>query len=311
MRRFSVIVPAYQVDNYIDGCMQSIIEQDFDDFEIVAIDDASTDATGEILDRYASNDSRLWPIHLDKNEGLGVARNRGIAKATGTYLVFVDGDDWLLPGALSAIDDSLNSYSDPDVLIYSFTAVRPCGIHNTSRPTGQRAPGGVFNLRTRPSAMDLSVAAWDKAYRREFLNAWELRFPPGYYENIPWACYTLFAAEGIATLPMSCIAYRRCRTGSILRTKGRGHFDIFDQYDRMFAFMDANPRLQFPDWRAKFVRRMVPFLQIIGSGDRFPAEMNAEFRAASQAFFQKCVPDNYVGPSPKWQSNYTSAALLV
>lgn len=100
MAGISVIVPSYNVEQYIERCLNSILEQDFDDFEIIIVDDGSTDKTGEIADNYAKKFRKVRVIHK-KNEGLGFARNTGIEKASKDYIIFIDSDDYIEKNMLS------------------------------------------------------------------------------------------------------------------------------------------------------------------------------------------------------------------
>ena len=88
----SVIIPVYNVEEYLDQCIQSVIDQPYNDFECILIDDGSTDRSGEICDRWAKIDNRIKVIH-QKNQGVSVARNKGIEIANGEYIYFIDGDD--------------------------------------------------------------------------------------------------------------------------------------------------------------------------------------------------------------------------
>ena len=94
MVKLSIIVPVYNVEKYIDRCVESILNQEEKDFELILIDDGSTDTSGLLCDKYAEIDNRVKVIHK-KNEGVSVARNIGIELASGTHLGFVDSDDWI------------------------------------------------------------------------------------------------------------------------------------------------------------------------------------------------------------------------
>ncbi|MCH5296582.1 MAG: glycosyltransferase [Ruminococcus sp.] len=96
MPELSIIVPVYKVEKYLPKCIDSILAQTFTDFELILIDDGSPDRCGEICDEYASKDSRIKVIH-QKNQGVSAARNVGLDIAKGTYLGFVDPDDWIEP----------------------------------------------------------------------------------------------------------------------------------------------------------------------------------------------------------------------
>lgn len=90
----SIIVPVYNVESYIQQCMDSILKQTYPNIEVICVDDGSTDASGEIIDRYAKADARILTIHVP-NSGVASARNTALSYATGKYVTFVDGDDWI------------------------------------------------------------------------------------------------------------------------------------------------------------------------------------------------------------------------
>ena len=109
----SVIVPVYKAEKYLDKCVQSIVNQTYKNLEIILVDDGSPDNCPAVCDEYASKDSRVRVVHK-KNAGPSAARNTGLDAATGGYIWFVDGDDYLLPGALqTAAQSTANS---PDIV---------------------------------------------------------------------------------------------------------------------------------------------------------------------------------------------------
>lgn len=93
-QKISVIVPVYNVEKYLSRCIDSIISQTFSDFELILVDDGSTDSSGKICDEYGKKDGRVKVIHK-KNGGQSSARNAGIENSTGEYISFVDSDDWI------------------------------------------------------------------------------------------------------------------------------------------------------------------------------------------------------------------------
>ena len=94
MERISVIVPIYKVEAYLDKCVQSIVDQTYTNLEIILVDDGSPDRCGQMCDAWAAKDSRIRVVHKE-NGGLSDARNAGLEIATGTYIAFVDSDDWV------------------------------------------------------------------------------------------------------------------------------------------------------------------------------------------------------------------------
>ena len=94
MNRISIIIPAYNVEKYLRNCMDSVINQSYPEIEAIVVDDGSTDKTGLIADEYAKNDKRVKVVHKN-NEGPSSARNIGMMRASGEYVMFLDSDDWI------------------------------------------------------------------------------------------------------------------------------------------------------------------------------------------------------------------------
>lgn len=299
MPRLTLIVPAYNVQGYIGECLDSVLQQDFTDFEIIGVDDCSPDGSGEILDTYAERDARIRVLHLTENMGLGRARNAGIDEATGDYLLFLDSDDTLAPGSLAAIAARLDATDDPDVLVYDYTRTYWDGrlLRNKRAELLDESGPAVFSLTDRPQLLDLLQIVWNKAYRRDFVTRHGFRFPPGYYEDAPWTYSSLISAERIAVLDRSCVLYRQRREGgNILRTVSRKHFDVFDQYDRVFAYLDGRPDLDF--WRPAIFGKMVDhFLTVLEKPGRLPQNARAEFFHRAAKDYRSRLPEVFERPA--------------
>ncbi|MET9322950.1 bifunctional glycosyltransferase family 2 protein/CDP-glycerol:glycerophosphate glycerophosphotransferase [Streptomyces sp. NPDC003038] len=288
MPRFSVIVPAYKVQAYLQESLDSVLTQSYPDLELIAVDDASPDACGSIIDEYAARDPRVTAVHLAHHLGLGPARNAGLARATGDYLVFLDGDDTLAPGALQAITDRLKATGSPDVLVYDYARTFWTGelVRNRlSHRLSEEGPAS-FRLTDRPALLGMLTVVWNKAYRREYVEREGLTFPPGFYEDTPWTYPALLAAESVAVLDRVCVHYRQRRTGSILTTSSRRHLDILDQYDRVFGYLAGRPELE--RWRPTVHRRMAgQFCALYADPRRLPRSSRAEFFRRASALLRR------------------------
>ncbi len=115
--RLSIIIPVYNAEEYLSGCLESILDQGFSSFEVILVDDGSNDSSPLICDRYSATDSRFRTIHK-KNGGVSSARNAGINLAKGEYLMFIDADDILLPDALERMMEGVVS---EDIIIGGYT----------------------------------------------------------------------------------------------------------------------------------------------------------------------------------------------
>ncbi|GAA2874314.1 bifunctional glycosyltransferase/CDP-glycerol:glycerophosphate glycerophosphotransferase [Streptomyces mexicanus] len=298
MPRLSLVVPVYKVQGYLAECLDSVLGQDFTDFEVIAVDDRSPDASGAILDEYAERDPRVHVIHLTENVGLGRARNAGMEKAQGDYLLFLDSDDTLADGALRAITERLEATGDPDILVYDYARaywdgrVRPNQRADLLKQQGPE----TFALADRPQLLDLLQIVWNKAYRRDFVTRHGFTFPPGYYEDAPWTFCSMISAERMAVLDRVCVMYRQRREGgNILKTVSRKHFDVFDQYGRVFEFLDARPELA--RWRGPLFRKMVDhYLTVLERPDRLPHDARAEFFHRASADYRARLPKGFQRP---------------
>ncbi|WP_406372308.1 CDP-glycerol glycerophosphotransferase family protein [Streptomyces sp. NBC_00647] len=288
MPRFSIIVPVFKVQGFLRECLDSVLEQSYTDVEVIAVDDCSPDGCGAILDGYAARDPRVRVLHLPENVGLGRARNAGMPLATGDYLFFLDSDDTLTPGALRAVADRLDETADPDVLVFDYARTYWWGgtRRNVLARVLTEAGADTFSAADHPEILDLLMVVWNKVYRRAFVEREGFAFPPGYYEDTPWTFPVMLSAERIATLDRICLAYRQRRQGNILSTTSRKHFDIHDQYERVFAFVDSRPELS--GWRPYLHHKMGEHcLDILSKKDRLPEEDKAEFFRLTAALFRK------------------------
>ncbi|MFJ2832214.1 CDP-glycerol glycerophosphotransferase family protein [Streptomyces sp. NPDC087263] len=288
MPRFSVIVPAYKVQAYVSQCLESVLGQSHPDLELIAVDDCSPDACGALIDEFAARDARVRPVHLPENVGRGRARNAGLKHARGDYLIFLDGDDTLTPDALRTIADRLKETSEPDVLVYDFARTDWSGETVRSQLAQQLTEEGPapFRLDDRPGLLSALPVAWNKAYRREFVERTGLTFPPGHCTDTPWTYPVLMSAKTITTLDRVCVHHRRRRRTGVLTTSSAGHFDIFEQYDRLFAYLDSHPELA--RWRPVLFRRMVDHLSaVFVRHDRLPRGSRAEFLRNSRAHYRR------------------------
>ena len=117
----SIVIPAYNIGAYLNLCLNSIIAQTYKDYEVIIVDDGSTDDTLNIANRYCNNDNRISVIHIE-NHGVSYARNIGINKAKGDYITFIDGDDWLEEKYLEILyNNIINNHADVSVCSYFYS----------------------------------------------------------------------------------------------------------------------------------------------------------------------------------------------
>ncbi|MGW7530403.1 bifunctional glycosyltransferase/CDP-glycerol:glycerophosphate glycerophosphotransferase [Streptomyces sp. NPDC054783] len=296
--KISVVVPVYKVQGYLRACLDSILSQSFEDFEIVAIDDHSPDSCGRILDEYAALDDRVIPVHFEENRGIGKARDAGALKARGEYILFLDSDDTLADGALQAMADRLEATDNPDILLLNHVRTYWNNRVQASAAGEMLAEAGtdVFTALERPEYLNMFAVVWNRAYRREFyVDDHNFTFTDGIYEDALMVYKTMLTAERIAASDHVCVEYRQRRQGNSMRTPGRKHFGIFEQYARLFEFLDERPHLE--SVRALlFERAASHYLFTLAREDRIVPKDRAEFFKLSAANYKRFKPKGFVVP---------------
>ena len=260
--------------------------------EIVAVDDASPGDCAEVLDTYAAQHPGVRVLHLSENGGLGRARNAGLDAARGAYVWFVDSDDRLPEGSVTAVLERLTA-DHPDVLLVDHLREYEGGGFETdaSSPLLRTAvtPGPLAGNR---HLLGLQHTAWNRIVRRHFLNDLGLRFPSGWYEDVPFGNPVLIAAERIAVLDRVCYYYRIGRPGAITATPDDRHFEVFDQYDRMLAWVtERDPA----EWlRTRLFTLMIDHLLVVAGNDgRIAANRRRAFFGRTVSQYRRYRPVGY------------------
>lgn len=223
MTKLSIIIPVYNIEPYISKCLNSILNQPFKDFEIICVNDGSTDNSLAELQKY--RDERV--IIIDKkNEGSGVARNSALAVARGEYIFFVDGDDWIEENSLQKMVDEADRLKT-DILIFGGLSYyedkgQNGGYSANKLPKINR----VFSSEDiKKDVFKFPSTAWTKLYRRDFLQKNDIKFQEIKVgqDQLPFF-HSMIMAERIAILPENLYCYRKNREGSAMTVKKKKNF---------------------------------------------------------------------------------------
>ena len=240
MAEVSIIVPVYQVENYIRQCIDSILVQTFTDFELILVDDGSKDRSGKICDEYAVLDQRVKVIHKE-NGGLSDARNCGMDQAVGNYFMFVDSDDYIAPTMLEYLYKALmNKEADIAVcnFLHFFEEDRKRDF-STNIQSEVLSGAEIFYSRKNERVYGIWTVAWNKLYKRETLGNVRFRFGK-YHEDEFWTNDIYQMDIKVVTIP-ECLYYYRQRDNSIMGRKNiKRDFDILEALQERIAvyFMD-------------------------------------------------------------------------
>ena len=213
MSSVSVVLPVYNVEKYLEKCLDSVIGQTLKDIEIICVDDGSTDRSGEILEAYEKKDSRIRVLHQE-NQYAGAARNRGLMEAAGKYVIFWDSDDYFEKTAL----EKLYRRCEADQ-----AQIGVCAGKRLDDATGLVYPVGAYlNRRMLPKKLPFSKkdiprylfnfttnVPWNKLYLREFILEHGLRYQTLRQANdVYFSMMALFFADRITVVKTPLVTYR-------------------------------------------------------------------------------------------------------
>jgi len=231
LRKFSLIIPIYRVEDFVESCVRSVLDQTFQDFECIIVDDGSPDRSAQRAKDAIQGDARFSIVH-QANQGLSSARNHGLDLASGEFVLFLDGDDYLDRTALGRIADKVSPVA-PQVLFFETVEFE--------HETGNVAMGAMTGSIDLPVSLDgtifsltdsnnlgpdrlyrLPIPAWSRCYRLDYIKTF--RFPLGrYFEDNP-LFYFMACTVTQAAILREKIYYYRIRQGSITQptTKEKG-----------------------------------------------------------------------------------------
>lgn len=233
MPKISVIVPVYKVEAYLDRCVESVVNQTFENFELILVDDGSPDNCGAMCDAWAAKDSRIHVIH-QKNGGLSAARNAGLEwvfrQGEGQWITFLDSDDWLQPNMLEwMLRAAEEGHTDVSVCAYENTGGEDPWEQETYRAESWTA--GDFYQQKFINA----TIACGKLYAKHCFESH--RFPVGKLHEDEFTTYrVLFEAEKIAFLPMPLYAYYVNPNGITKTGWSPRRLDAWEAYEQQIAF---------------------------------------------------------------------------
>lgn len=252
MKKFSIIIPVYNVEQYLHRCVDSVLNQSFSNFEIILVDDGSSDKSGKICDKYVIKDKRVKCIH-QVNQGVSCARNTGLNAANGEYVVFIDSDDmWNDTEALQRINRVLTRKPETQVLCFGYKLFSGDGtMRKVCIPDFHQS-----NCDNKYSILKHLIYnyqyysfAYTKAVKRDFLLQNHIFFVTNMLgEDSGWSGEILIKAQHFSVLSSGFYSYILRDSGSITSSVSRKNIlDILTQIERaieMIPAEESDPKLQ-------------------------------------------------------------------
>lgn len=248
--KFSIIIPVYKVEKYLYQCVDSVLAQTFQDYEIILVDDGSPDKCPAVCDEYAARDNRVKVIHKT-NGGLSDARNAGLDMAQGEYVIFLDSDDWWDDSdALAKVNSAIESTGSDAIIIGMkkyFTQDDKIGDIRIPEKCDIPTMSDVQVTQKYMQKNIFVACACDKIIRKDIIESDHLRFVKGQYsEDIEWCCKLLMKDIRIDVLEEAFYVYRQQVSTSITANIGIKNIssilDVISRYAQRDAYV---PLLHF------------------------------------------------------------------
>lgn len=289
--KLSVVVPVRDVELYISDALTSLIRNAHRDFEFIVVDDGSTDATGQIVEDFREDLPGLVVLRNERPVGLADARNLGVSLASGRYLTFMDGDDWLAPGYLTDLVGAIERLGCDFVRVDHVQA-------EGRRRVIHRAPPATREVVLRPRDHILPAEvrtmvdypyAWAGIYRRDLGDL--LTFPGHLHtaEDRPWIWRLHRQASSFGVVSLAGLFYRRMVPGSLTRIGDARQLHFFDAFDLVFADLEE----EFAPKAARtFCALLAHHLEL---ADRFSPELRARFEQRGAEALRRLPEDLLAG----------------
>lgn len=258
--KISIIVPTYNCVEYVPKCVGNILKQDYTNWELILVNGRSKDGTTELCDKYASEDDRIMSIH--DIDGLVPARNVGYDHATGDWIMYIDGDDWIDEDALETLVDATKRYDNIDVVFYNY-------IQNFNGKDIQKwhwECGEPERLYTGKECIDLSYKvfyyklgiseAYNKIVRKDFADKYELKHNSNLRQGIEGSDYSMrvyFYAKRMLFISRSIYHYRYNPTSLAHVVDEKDAYYISDGFHEVQKFIDSTVPVEY---KAKFKKAL-------------------------------------------------------
>ena len=288
----SVILAVYNVEKFLSQCLDALVHQSLSNIEIVAVNDASTDRSAEILQEYATRHPSIRVVNCLANQGLATVRNIGLCHARGRYVAFADSDDWV------DVDMCRRMYlrasrDDADILVGCATVYyddskvfAPLFDRHMRQTLDPRIDETVFQVIDHPRVLLMEPVAWTKIYKRSFLDSHRLKFEDGLnsYEDVCFHFSALLKAARISLFDEPLVFYRQNRPGQISGRTSQKVFEVFEVFRRIHANL-SNWKVPAEIWAMLFKVEVKQFSWLLG--DRVQPCDRTDFAACANEHMRK------------------------
>lgn len=284
MPEISIIVPVYNSEKYLEQCLQSIINQTFNDIEVICINDGSTDASLDIINRLAALDNRIRVINKE-NSGYGSSLNLGISLAKGKYIGIVEADDFIKK---NMYEDLINLawQNDADVVKsnwYSYFSLFRGGgasFYRKNNKIRHCKSKKLTNSKADSSLLRITPSVWSAIYKKDFLQHYNIKFletPGASYQDVSFSFKVFALASKVILTDEAYVMYRQDNNNSSVKRLDKVYC-ICDEYEELDEFLNLYPDLKECFLEIKNINQFNSYMwNIIRIDDTFKKDFTAKF----------------------------------
>lgn len=241
--KFSIIVPVYNVEKYLSRCLDSLLSQNYDNYEIICVNDGSPDKSADVLQMYREKFDNVYVVN-QQNQGLGGARNTGLKYASGDYIWFVDSDDWIEQDSLVLLNNYIIKNGSKDMILFDAYRTKQQGLKGTlmRAASNKTFENGIDYVRCLLDGNGL-VFAWIRICKRTLFEESCFQFNKGFYEDVSEIPFYADYIQTIGYLDKPLYNYF-VNDNSIMHTYDRRIFDAFNQLANLRNALNKNEKLR-------------------------------------------------------------------
>lgn len=245
MSKVSLIIPVYNVETYLERCIESVLNQTYKDLEIILVNDGSTDTSGAMCDNFSQQDKRIKVIH-QLNAGLSEARNTGLKHITGEFVMFVDSDDWLEKDAVSFLLEQLQR-NNADMVVGGVSRTSEVKQYSQSNievalMNQEEYAKKYFKI----GSQSIEYYVWNKLYRKEIVE--DILYPSGFFaEDVPTTFQYILKSEKIVVTNKIIYNYF-INPNSLTSRFTERYFDVLKGWDLVCNYAIQNRNKKYVEW---------------------------------------------------------------
>ena len=245
MTKVSIIIPVYNVEQYLDRCLSSVLNQTYKDLEMILVNDGSTDKSGTICEEFVQIDKRAKAYHQE-NRGLSEARNTGLKYMTGDFVMFLDSDDWLELDAVEFLLEQVKIYN-ADMVVGGVYRTSKIVDHQQNTPVSQVLTQEEYAKRYfKIESQTIEYYVWNKLYKRKVVEG--IEFPPGFFaEDVPTMFRYILNSDKIVVADKIIYNYFINNSGLTAKFTSK-HFDVLKGWDLVCQYATESNNDKYKEW---------------------------------------------------------------